>query len=160
MDHHVDLVGPHAEKPPRLDDLEPLVHHRRRVDRDPAAHLPVRMREGLLRGNVGHAGQWRAEERPDAGSTSRRASRCSPPRRHWCTALCSLSTGSSSRPAFFAAAMTNSPAATSTSLFERAMIFPSLTASYVASSPTTPTAAETTMSAAACVPTASIPSRP
>src|SRR6266849_5670208 len=96
----------------------------------------------------------------EAVSTGRRTSPCSPPRKHWWTALCSLSTGSSSRPALFAAAITNSPAATSTSLFESATVLPSFTASYVASKPTTPTAAEMTISAFECVPTASIPSRP
>ena len=38
-----------VEQPVRLDHLEALVHHRRRVDRDLAAHHPVRMRAGLAR---------------------------------------------------------------------------------------------------------------
>mmetsp|Transcript_30180 Transcript_30180/g.101748 ORF Transcript_30180/g.101748 Transcript_30180/m.101748 type:complete len:249 (-) Transcript_30180:242-988(-) len=32
----------------RLDDLQTLVHHRRRVHRDLGAHVPVRVRRGLL----------------------------------------------------------------------------------------------------------------
>src|SRR5436190_1523183 len=36
---------------------------------------------------------------PDAVSTRRVTSLCAPARRHWCTALCSLSTGRSSFPA-------------------------------------------------------------
>src|ERR1700757_2248203 len=51
-----------------------------------------------------------------------------PARRHWWTGLCSESTGSSSLPDLAAAAVTNSPAATRTSLLERATVRPSFTA--------------------------------
>ena len=49
-----------------------------------------------------------------------------PARRHWWTALCSLSTGSSSRRLLRAAAITSSPAATRTSLLERATLLAAL----------------------------------
>src|SRR2546425_814989 len=75
-------------------------------------------------------------------------------------ALCSLSTGRRSTPAACAAAITSSPAATRTSLLERAICLPCWIAAYVASRPTTPTAAETRSSTSGCVPTASKPSRP
>ena len=39
----VDLVGPQAEQPVGLDDLEAFVHQRRRINRDLAAHAPGRM---------------------------------------------------------------------------------------------------------------------
>ena len=83
-----------------------------------------------------------------------------PARKHWWMALCSLSTGSSSTPDAAAAAMTNSPAATRTSLFESATCLPMRTAAKVASRPTTPTAAETTVATSGCVATHSIPSLP
>ncbi len=47
--HHLDLVRRGVEEPAGLDDLEALVHHRRRVDRDLSAHLPIRVRAGLIR---------------------------------------------------------------------------------------------------------------
>src|SRR5713101_1671527 len=75
-------------------------------------------------------------------------------------ALCSLSTGRRSTPAACAAAITSSPAATRTSLLERAICLPCWIAAYVASRPTTPTAAETSSSTSGCVPTASKPSLP
>ena len=40
-------VGPRVEQPARLDHFEALVHHRRRIDRDLAAHHPVGMRARL-----------------------------------------------------------------------------------------------------------------
>ena len=43
MDDDVDPLVGDAEEVVRLDHLEALVHQRRRVDRDPAAHLPGRM---------------------------------------------------------------------------------------------------------------------
>ena len=49
-----------AEQPVRLDHLEALVHHRRRVDRDLAAHRPVRMRARLVGRDVVRASRRRA----------------------------------------------------------------------------------------------------
>ena len=42
MHDHVDPLVRDAEQVVRLDQLEPLVHQRRRVDRDLAAHVPGR----------------------------------------------------------------------------------------------------------------------
>ena len=49
MDHDVDLARRHAEQPPRLDHLEPLVHQRRRIDGDLPAHLPGGMPQRVFR---------------------------------------------------------------------------------------------------------------
>jgi hypothetical protein len=43
-----DPFGRNVEEPARLDDLEPLVHEGRRIDRDLRPHRPVRMPERLL----------------------------------------------------------------------------------------------------------------
>src|SRR5260370_1030664 len=48
MNHHFNLLRPHAKEPVRLDDLEAFVHHRRGINGDAIAHAPVRMRERLL----------------------------------------------------------------------------------------------------------------
>ena len=95
----------HAEQPVRLDHLEALVHHRRRIDGDLAAHHPVRMRAGLVRRDA-RRGPRAARVRngpPDAVSRMRRTparpDRARSPRgRHWKIALCSLSIGSSVAP--------------------------------------------------------------
>ena len=65
VDDDVDPLVREAEQVVRLDQLEALVQERRRVDRDPPAHLPGRMRERLL---GRHAGQVR----PAAERASRR----------------------------------------------------------------------------------------
>src|SRR5271166_3983887 len=49
MDDNVNLFGTDTKQPPRLDDLQPLVHQRRRVDGDSAPHPPYWMLQGLLR---------------------------------------------------------------------------------------------------------------
>src|SRR3984957_21221573 len=97
---------------------------------------------------------------PDAVSTRRLTSLRWPARRHWWMALCSLSTGRSATLRRFTAAITISPAATRTSLLASAMDFPNSIALYVAGSPTTPTAADTTISTSGWVATRSIPSAP
>ena len=48
MDDDVDPLGRQTEEEVRLDDLEALVHHRGRIDRDLRPHLPRGMREGVL----------------------------------------------------------------------------------------------------------------
>ena len=63
MDDDLDLLPRRTEEPMRLDDFEALVHHRRRIDRDLAAHAPARMGTGLLRGNAGKLAEWRGAER-------------------------------------------------------------------------------------------------
>ena len=82
-----------------------LVHHGRRVDRDLAAHDPVRMRAGLLRRHRAPARSSGVERNgpPEAVSTMlahsagvELAGRLAA--EHWKIALCSLSTGSSGAP--------------------------------------------------------------
>src|ERR1700735_1367769 len=50
MDDHLNAVEANIEKPARFDNLKSLVHQRGRIDRDALTHLPVWMRQGLLRG--------------------------------------------------------------------------------------------------------------
>ena len=94
VDDDVDLIGADAEQPVRLDDLEALVHQRRRIDGDLAAHAPGRMPQRLL---GGHAEQFRrapaakrsarggqdepadlATRRARAGTGESRCARCRP----------------------------------------------------------------------------------
>ena len=103
MDHDADLLGREVEQPARLDHLERLVHHRRRVDRDLAAHHPVRMRAGLVGRDVAQAspGSRSRNGPPEAVSTMwsmRSAQRARSSGRHWKIAECSLSIGSSVAP--------------------------------------------------------------
>ena len=56
---------------------------------------------------------------PEAVSQMRSTSCMRPPRRHWCTALCSLSMGSSGLPWRRASAVISSPATTRHSLLAR-----------------------------------------
>ena len=79
VDQHLDALGRHVEQPVRLDHLEALVHHGRRVDRDLAAHHPVGMRAGLLRRDAASScSSGVRAERPAGGGehdASRRADR-------------------------------------------------------------------------------------
>ena len=76
---------------------------------------------------------------PEAVRTRRRTSDGTPARRAWWSAQCSESTGRTAAPAVRAARMSGSPATTSVSLFARASVLPSLTASYAGTSPAEPT---------------------
>ena len=67
MDHDADLLGLQVEQPARLDHLERLVHHRRRIDRDLAAHHPVRVGAGLVGRHVGQRRRVARAERPARG---------------------------------------------------------------------------------------------
>ena len=68
MDDDVDLVGGKAEQPVRLDHLEALVHQRRGVDGDLAAHLPGRVLERLRRRRRARSSSMRgAQERAARG---------------------------------------------------------------------------------------------
>jgi hypothetical protein len=51
MDDDLDPPVLEPEEVMRLDQFEPLVRERRRVDRDLGAHGPGGMREGLLHGH-------------------------------------------------------------------------------------------------------------
>ena len=65
VDDDVDALVADAEEVVGLDQLEALVHQGRRVDRDPPAHLPGRVRERLGRGHAIEVGA--AAERPARG---------------------------------------------------------------------------------------------
>ena len=63
MHDDVDAVVVDAEQQVRLDELETLVHQRRRVQRVHRAHRPGRVGAGLLRGDVLEVGGRPAAER-------------------------------------------------------------------------------------------------
>jgi len=60
------------------------------------------------------------ERPPEAVSQTRATSSIRPPRRHWWTALCSLSMGSRGLPCFFGLGVINSPATTRHSIVGKA----------------------------------------
>ena len=86
---------------------------------------------------------------PDAVRTSEWTASGACPSRHWKSAECSLSTGSSSPPPRRCAANASSPAATSDSLFARARSTPRSSAHSVTGSPAKPTTALSTTSGSA-----------
>ena len=63
----VDTVEVDAEQLVRLDDLQALVHERRRVDGDLGAHGPRRVLQRVGDGDALELGSRRAAERPTAG---------------------------------------------------------------------------------------------
>ena len=63
----VDALVRRPEQVVGLDQLEALVHQRRRVDRDLAAHRPGRVLERLLDGDLLELGAAAAAERAAAG---------------------------------------------------------------------------------------------
>ena len=48
MNQDLNLIGTYTEQPMRLDDLEALIHQRRRIDGDLPSHLPCRMTQRLI----------------------------------------------------------------------------------------------------------------
>src|SRR5579862_2608140 len=48
VDNYLNLRQIHPKQPPRLDHLKSLVHERGGINRNPLAHLPIWMSEGLL----------------------------------------------------------------------------------------------------------------
>ena len=101
MHDDLDLVVGRAEQFVGLDDLEALVHQRAGVDRDLRPHLPRRMSQRLFDADVGQFCCRAAAKRPAAGGqhdAGHLAPRRALERRHWWTAQCSLSTGTSSAP--------------------------------------------------------------
>ena len=86
---------------------------------------------------------------PDAVSTSESTDSGSRPSRHWKSAECSESTGSSKPPPRFFAASARSPAATRLSLLASASVTPRSSAQSVAPTPAKPTIAFRTTSGAA-----------
>ena len=71
----VDVGVGDVEEQVGLDELEALVHQRRGVDRDHRAHVPGRVREGVVHGHVGEVVAARPRNGPPlAVSTSRATS--------------------------------------------------------------------------------------
>ena len=155
MDDDADPLGRKIEQPARLDHLERLVHHRRRVDRDLAAHDPVRVRAGLVRRD-GVQRRRRSRCRngpPDAVSTmwsmrSGQVARSSG--RHWKIAECSLSIGSSAPPPARTASTNSAPPTTSASLFASSRRLPACAADRQGARPAAPTIAAMTASTSGC----------
>src|SRR5271157_4711346 len=67
MHQYADLAGRHVEQPAGLDDFETLVHESRGIDGDALAHLPCRMIESLLDGDVAEIFQRSIQERTAQG---------------------------------------------------------------------------------------------
>ena len=94
LQHHLDPLVRDAEQEVRLDQLEPLVRERRRVDGDLRPHAPRRMRERLLRRDAVSSSRVRPRNGPpEPVSTSESTCSDARPSRHWKSAECSLSTG-------------------------------------------------------------------
>ena len=148
MNDDLDLLVRDAEEPVRLDQLEPLVRERGGVHSDLSSHRPGRMCERLLDGDMRRARRACRPRNgpPDAVRTSDSTVSGSRPSRHWKSAECSLSTGSSRPPPRRCAATASSPAATRLSLFASASVTPCSSAHSVASTPAKPTMALRTTS--------------
>ena len=90
----LDPVERDVEEQVRLDHLQALVDQGRGVDRHDGSHVPRRVAQRLLRSDLGSSSRVRPRKGPPlAVRTRRRTSSARPPRRHWASALCSLSTG-------------------------------------------------------------------
>ena len=140
VDDDVDPLVGHAEEVVRLDRLEALVHQRRRVDRDPPAHLPGRVGEGVLDADPGR-GRSRPRKGPPRGGQDQLLHACRAPRRRSAGAAPSAR----SRPAAAAPRSPRpapSPARrrrTRLSLLARATSIPSVSATTVEPRPAAPT---------------------
>ena len=66
VNHHLDVGRRCAKQPVRLDHLEALVHQRCRVDRDLAAHAPIRVLAGLFWADAGEVEVGQVAKRPTA----------------------------------------------------------------------------------------------
>jgi hypothetical protein len=67
MDHGLDLLGWDAEELLGFNQLHGLVEHRRAVDRDALAHVPVRMRARVGHGRLGQRLQRPVAQAPARG---------------------------------------------------------------------------------------------
>ncbi len=146
----VDPVVRRAEEVVGLDHLEALVHQRRRVDRDLAAHRPRRVLRAPRSTVTPSSSAARAAAERPAGRGQRRAGRPCPARSpaiSWCSAECSESTGMSCAPVASASAVTSSPPTTSDSLLASARSIPSSAPTTSGPRPAEPTIALRTRSA-------------
>ena len=148
MDDDVDLRGGRAEEPVRFDDFEPLVHQRRRVDRDLRPHLPRRMLQRVCRRHVRRAPPDCARETvrptPSGSDVAARRLRARADTGGWRCARCRP--GRIATPCRRAASITSPPAITSTSLLARPMVLPASIAASTASSAAVPDDAHSTKS--------------
>ena len=70
VNDHLDLIGARIEQPARLDHLQPLVEKGRRVDGDFRSHVPGRVVQHLLQGDLLQLlARRRAENRLEDGET-------------------------------------------------------------------------------------------
>ncbi len=120
-----------------LDDLQTLVHHRRRVDGDlraPSTRSGGPGRRRASRSGSAPPTRFGTGRRRRSGGVLR-TDPAGPTRSAWWIALCSLSTGRISAPERCAAAVTRSPATTRVSLLARAIGIPASTAARVEAQP-------------------------
>ena len=96
---HVDPVVRRSEQVVGLDQLEALVHQRRRVDRDLAAHVPGGCASACSTVTSSSSARMRPRNGPpEAVSTSLSTVPGRSPAISWCSAECSESTGIDLRP--------------------------------------------------------------
>ena len=147
VDDDVDALVGHAEEQVGLDQLEPLVDQRRRVQRHHRPHRPRGVGERLVDGDAGELGardvRGTGRRRPSARGA--RPPRRGLPRRHCASAECSESTGTS-WPGV-AVRVTSGPPATSDSLLASASVEPAASAARVGARPREPSMALSTTSA-------------
>ena len=67
MHHHLYIIGVHTKKPLSLDNFQPFVHQRSRVDSHLATHAPIRVFERLLQGDTCQLFALLSTERTAAG---------------------------------------------------------------------------------------------
>ena len=141
----ISICSRQAEEQVSLDQLQALVHHRRRVDRDLGAHVPVGMGDGLLGRRLFHLVEARcgtARPRRSGSSGRWRGDGAARGPGRWRCARCPRAAAPSRR-----LRVTRSPAQTSTSLFASATTAPRRAATRVGSRPAEPTIAAMTQSA-------------
>ena len=132
-----------------LDQLEALVHQRRRVDRDLAAHVPGRMRERLLRRRRSSRSAAAPAERAAGGGQDQPldASRAARAREELEERrVLGVDRDDPRRRSASASAITSSPPTTRLSLLASARSMPSPSAAIVGPSPAEPTIAFRTRS--------------
>ena len=145
MHQHLDLLGVNVEERLRLDHLQRLVEHRGAVDRDPLAHVPVRMRPRLRPASPSPSAP-RVQSRngpPEAVrmmplDLARRARRAAPGR--WRCARCRP--GCSRVPCAAQVRRSSSPAQTRLSLLASASTPPCRASRRPGASPAAPTIAD------------------
>ena len=149
VDDHVDPLVRGAEQVVSLHQLEALVHQRRRVDRDLAAHRPGGVRQRLLDRHLLELLARAPAERPAAGGdVSRSTAARRAARRAAGAGRCARSRPARSAPPWPPPAPSpSSPPTTSDSLLASARSIPSPSVATVGPSPAEPTSELSTRSA-------------